>query len=150
MPNTRREDLDGKLARESELIGSKTVISSSNSASEQIGEIEDQQSAEVEPKAASATAPQASEENPKDKGGNNARNNAEGGTDGAMQTEETVASQQSGDSKLWMYLDGVNPTQHGPFPQLIMLKLLRTGSAHKDMMAWSEGMADWRPIGQVC
>lgn len=61
------------------------------------------------------------------------------------------AEEVTGDGdKLWMYLDGVNPTQHGPFPQSVMLKLLRTGSAHKDMMAWSEGMAEWSSIGQVC
>lgn len=53
------------------------------------------------------------------------------------------------EGKMWMYLDGVNPTQHGPFPQSIMLKLLRTGSAHKDMMAWAEGMANWQALGQV-
>lgn len=50
---------------------------------------------------------------------------------------------------LWMYLDGVNPTQHGPFSEGVVLRLLRTGTAHKDMMAWSQGMEEWQPLGQV-
>lgn len=49
----------------------------------------------------------------------------------------------------WMYLDGINPTQHGPVAESTMLKLLRCGAAHKDMMAWSRGMEEWQPIGQV-
>lgn len=50
---------------------------------------------------------------------------------------------------LWMYLDGVNPTQHGPLTESVLLKLLRIGTAHKDMMAWSQGMSEWKPLGQV-
>lgn len=50
---------------------------------------------------------------------------------------------------LWMYLDGVNPAQHGPLTESAMLKLLRIGTAHKDMMAWSQGMSGWKPLGQV-
>lgn len=49
----------------------------------------------------------------------------------------------------WMYLDGVNPTQHGPLAESAMLKLLRIGTAHKEMMAWSQGMSEWQPLGQV-
>lgn len=73
------------------------------------------------------------------------------GGDGTAGQEEKVeaGSTAGGGDKLWMYLDGFNPTQHGPFPQSIMLKLLRTGSAHKDMMAWAEGMAEWQALGQV-
>lgn len=73
-----------------------------------------------------------------------------GGSGGATAEEESAAtSEVVGAESLWMYLDGVNPTQHGPVTQAAMLKLLKTGSAHKDMMAWSQGMADWRPLGQV-
>lgn len=50
---------------------------------------------------------------------------------------------------MWMYLDGANPTQHGPLTESLMLKLLRIGTAHKDMMAWSQGMSEWQPLGQV-
>ena len=49
----------------------------------------------------------------------------------------------------WMYLDGINPIQHGPVAEGVMLKLLRAGTAHKDMMAWSQGMKEWQPLGQV-
>lgn len=49
----------------------------------------------------------------------------------------------------WMYLDGINPIQHGPVAESVMLKLLRSGTAHKDMMAWSQGMEEWQPLGQV-
>lgn len=52
-------------------------------------------------------------------------------------------------AKQWMYLDGTNPTQHGPYSESTVLKLLRNGSAHKDMMAWSQGMAEWQPLGQA-
>lgn len=69
---------------------------------------------------------------------------------GEMKTAgESASVDDTGEGKLWMYLDGVNTAQHGPFPQAIMLKLIRKGSAHKDMMAWSEGMKDWAPLGQV-
>ncbi|CAN0486479.1 unnamed protein product, partial [Hapterophycus canaliculatus] len=50
---------------------------------------------------------------------------------------------------LWVYLDGVNPTQHGPLTERVMLKLLRIGTAHKDMMAWSQGMSEWKQLGKV-
>ncbi|CAN0408461.1 unnamed protein product [Pylaiella littoralis] len=48
-----------------------------------------------------------------------------------------------------MYLDGVNPIQHGPLTESMMLKLLRIGTAHKEMMAWSEGMSEWQPLGEI-
>lgn len=62
---------------------------------------------------------------------------------------DSVATRGVDEGQQWMYLDGVTPNQHGPFSQPIMLKLLRTGTAHKDMMGWSQGMPDWQPLGQV-
>lgn len=52
-------------------------------------------------------------------------------------------------AKQWMYLDGVDPTQRGPFAERVMLKLLRAGTAHKEMLAWSQGMAEWQKLGEV-
>lgn len=90
-------------------------------------------------------------------GGESAGQEAEGSQDRRSAEKDEAKEKDGGDAdadadaeKLWVYLDGVNPTQHGPFAQTIMLRLLRTGSAHKDMMAWSEGMAEWKAIGQVC
>lgn len=78
---------------------------------------------------------------------------------GSEEVEAVVSSDvaakagESGDANpaagLWMYLDGVNPTQHGPLTESAMLKLLRIGTAHKEMMAWSQGMSEWQPLGQV-
>ncbi|CAM9457457.1 unnamed protein product [Scytosiphon promiscuus] len=50
---------------------------------------------------------------------------------------------------MWVYLDGVNPAQHGPLTESVMLKLLRIGTAHKDMMAWTQGMSEWKQLGQI-
>lgn len=70
---------------------------------------------------------------------------------GAEPGNDAAKGQESGSDAagLWMYLDGVNPTQHGPLTERAMLKLLRIGTAHKDMMAWSQGMSAWQPLGQV-
>lgn len=73
------------------------------------------------------------------------------GAGGATSSSDVVKGQESSSDAagLWMYLDGVNPTQHGPLAESVMLKLLRIGTAHKDMMAWSQGMSEWKPLGQV-
>lgn len=70
---------------------------------------------------------------------------------GATSSDAAAKGQESGGdgAGLWMYLDGVNPAQHGPLTESVMLKLLRIGTAHKDMMAWSQGMSEWKPLGQV-
>ena len=70
---------------------------------------------------------------------------------GAASSDAAAKGQESGGdgAGLWMFLDGVNPTQQGPLTESVMLKLLRVGTAHKDMMAWSQGMSDWKPLGQV-
>eukprot|EP00752_Nemacystus_decipiens_P005959 g5381.t1 len=69
----------------------------------------------------------------------------------ATSSNDAAKGKESGDvgAGLWMYLDGVNPTQHGPLTEGVMLKLLRIGTAHKDMMAWSQGMSEWKPLGQI-
>lgn len=64
-------------------------------------------------------------------------------------TSLTNSASTSDGNRLWMYMDGVSPAQHGPYSEAVMLKLLRTGTAHKDMMAWSQGMGEWQPLGQV-
>lgn len=61
----------------------------------------------------------------------------------------TDLTSTSDENRMWMYMDGVSPTQHGPFSEAIMLQLLRTGTAHKDMLAWSQGMGEWQTLGQV-
>ncbi|CAM9706513.1 unnamed protein product [Ectocarpus sp. 4 AP-2014] len=64
--------------------------------------------------------------------------------------DEAKGEDEAGDAAgMWMYLDGANPTQHGPLTESLMLKLLRIGTAHKDMMAWSQGMSEWQPLGQI-
>lgn len=70
---------------------------------------------------------------------------------GAASSDAAAKGQESGGdgAGLWMFLDGVNPTQQGPLTESVMLKLLRVGTAHKDMMAWSQGMSEWKPLGQV-
>lgn len=75
-----------------------------------------------------------------------------GGKDGgAASGNDAVKGQESvaDAAGLWMYLDGVSPTQHGPLTESVMLKLLRVGTANKDMMAWSQGMSEWKPLGKV-
>lgn len=82
-----------------------------------------------------------------EKGSSETRAKEGGETSGS----DAAKGQESGSDAagLWMYLDGVNPTQHGPLTESVMLKLLRNGTAHKDMMAWSQGMSEWKPLGQV-
>ncbi|CBJ28191.1 conserved unknown protein [Ectocarpus siliculosus] len=64
--------------------------------------------------------------------------------------DEAKGDDEGGDAAgMWMYLDGANPTQHGPLTESLMLKLLRIGTAHKDMMAWSQGMSEWQPLAQI-
>lgn len=84
-----------------------------------------------------------------DSAGQEAGESQDGDSAEKLEAKEKDRGDDADEDKLWMYLDGINPTQHGPFAQTIMLRLLRTGSAHKDMMAWSEGMAEWKAIGQV-
>ena len=61
----------------------------------------------------------------------------------------TTSTAWSDGNRFWVYLDGVSPAQHGPYSESVMLKLLRRGTANKDMMAWSQGMGEWQELGQV-
>lgn len=72
-------------------------------------------------------------------------------SDGGLSSNDAAKGQENSSDAagLWMYADGVNPTQHGPLAESAVLKLLRIGTAHKDMMAWSQGMSEWKPLGQV-
>lgn len=69
--------------------------------------------------------------------------------DAAQQQQQQQPTEGMVSTLSWMYLDGINPIQHGPVVESVMLKLLRSGTAHKDMMAWSQGMKEWQPLGQV-
>lgn len=86
-------------------------------------------------------ASSAGEKGASEAGGSGDANSGDGTEKGVESTIDAAG--------LWMYLDGVNPTQHGPLTESVLLKLLRVGTAHKDMMAWSQGMSEWKPLGQV-
>jgi hypothetical protein len=47
----------------------------------------------------------------------------------------------------WYYMQ--DNQQIGPVPQSQLVQLMQNGAIQSDTFIWSEGMADWKPAGQV-